>query len=47
MAIGEPNISTLPVNPDFPDSSPTVIARHPAFEEFYGMEDAIEMIVSI
>ena len=23
-----------------------VIARYPAFEEFYGMEDAIEQIVS-
>lgn len=46
MAIGEPVMVDTAQNPDFLDFSNRVIARYPAFEEFYGMEDAIEQIVS-
>lgn len=46
MAIGEPVMVDTAQNPDFRLFSNRVIARYPAFEEFYGMEDAIEQIVS-
>lgn len=46
MAIGEPVMVDTAQNLDFRLFSNRVIARYPAFEEFYGMEDAIEQIVS-
>ncbi len=46
MAIGEPVMVDTARNPDFLDSFLTGSLRYPAFEEFYGMEDAIEQIVS-
>lgn len=47
MAIGEPNMVDTAQEPRLSRLfSNRVIARYPAFEEFYGMEDAIEQIVS-
>lgn len=47
MAIGEPVMVDTALEPRLSVSfSNRVIARYPAFEEFYGMEDAIEQIVS-
>lgn len=48
MAIGEPNMVDTAQEPRLSRLfSNRVIARYPAFEEFYGMEDAIEQIVSL
>ncbi len=47
MAIGEPVMVDTAQEPRLSRLfSNRVIARYPAFEEFYGMEDAIEQIVS-
>jgi serine protein kinase len=47
MAIGEPNMVDTALEPRLSRLfSNRVVARYPAFEEFYGMEDAIEQIVS-
>ncbi|EPJ5101208.1 PrkA family serine protein kinase, partial [Citrobacter freundii] len=47
MAIGEPVMVDTAHEPRLSRLfSNRVIARYPAFEEFYGMEDAIEQIVS-
>ena len=47
MAIGEPVMVDTALEPRLSRLfSNRVIARYPAFEEFYGMEDAIEQIVS-
>lgn len=46
MAIGEPVMVDTAQEPRLSTLSNRVIARYPAFEEFYGMEDAIEQIVS-
>lgn len=47
MAIGEPVMVDTAQDPRLSRLfSNRVIARYPAFEEFYGMEDAIEQIVS-
>ena len=47
MAIGEPNMVDTATEPRLSRLfSNRVVARYPAFEEFYGMEDAIEQIVS-
>ncbi len=47
MAIGEPVMVDTAREPRLSRLfSNRVIARYPAFEEFYGMEDAIEQIVS-
>ena len=48
MAIGEPVMVDTALEPRLSRLfSNRVIARYPAFEEFYGMEDAIEQIVSL
>lgn len=47
MAIGEPELIDTAQDPKLSRLfSNRVIARYPAFSEFYGMEDAIEQIVS-
>ncbi|GAB2934294.1 PrkA family serine protein kinase [Rheinheimera gaetbuli] len=47
MAIGEPQLTDTAQDPKLSRLfSNRVIARYPAFSEFYGMEDAIEQIVS-
>jgi serine protein kinase len=47
MAIGEPQMVDTAQEPRLSRLfSNRVVARYPAFEEFYGMEDAIEQIVS-
>ncbi len=47
MAIGEPQLIDTAQDPKLSRLfSNRVIARYPAFSEFYGMEDAIEQIVS-
>lgn len=47
MAIGEPVMVDTALEPRLSRLfSNRVVARYPAFEEFYGMEDAIEQIVS-
>ncbi|PWK54559.1 PrkA family serine protein kinase [Pleionea mediterranea] len=47
QAIGEPELIDTAQDPRLSRIfSNKVIARYPAFEEFYGMEDAIEQIVS-
>ncbi|MBU2114807.1 MAG: PrkA family serine protein kinase [Gammaproteobacteria bacterium] len=47
MAIGEPELTDTAQDPKLSRLfSNRVIARYPAFSEFYGMEDAIEQIVS-
>lgn len=47
MAIGEPELIDTAQDPKLSRLfSNRVIARYPAFKEFYGMEDAIEQIVS-
>lgn len=47
MAIGEPELTDTRLDPRLSRIfSNKVIKRYPAFEEFYGMEDSIEQIVS-
>ncbi|MEH8018097.1 PrkA family serine protein kinase [Rheinheimera muenzenbergensis] len=47
MAIGEPQLTDTAQDPKLSRLfSNRVIARYPAFSEFYGMEEAIEQIVS-
>ena len=47
LAIGEPELIDTAQDPQLSRLfSNRVIARYPAFSEFYGMEDAIEQIVS-
>src|SRR5512135_3071122 len=47
MAIGEPELIDTRLDPHLSRVfSNKIIKRHPAFEEFYGMEDSIEQIVS-
>ncbi|WP_337841203.1 PrkA family serine protein kinase [Rheinheimera sp.] len=47
MAIGQPQLTDTAQDPKLSRLfSNRVIARYPAFSEFYGMEDAIEQIVS-
>lgn len=47
MAIGEPVMVDTALEPRLSRLfSNRVVARYPAFEEFYGMEEAIEQIVS-
>ncbi len=47
MAIGGFNMVDTAQNPDFPDSFSNRYCSPTAFEEFYGMEDAIEQIALI
>ena len=47
VAIGEPEMIDTSVNPRLSRLfSNRVVARYPAFKDFYGMEEAIEQIVS-
>lgn len=47
MAIGQPELTDTAQDPKLSRLfSNRVIARYPAFSEFYGMEDAVEQIVS-
>jgi serine protein kinase len=47
MAIGEPEMIDTRLNPQLSRVfSNKIIKKYPAFEEFYGMEDSIEQIVS-
>ena len=48
VAIGEPEMIDTSVNPRLSRLfSNRVVARYPAFKDFYGMEEAIEQIVSL
>ena len=47
MAIGEPEMIDTSTDPTLSRIfSNRVIARYPAFSDFYGMEDSVEQIVS-